>query len=283
MSKFSKMLKVAQQVVDAQGSSRQQGSGPSRSGASSGSSLRSTIENAVASFGGGSRPQGPATPPTQRAYPASTGGHAQQSAPSQVSDADRRAIARYDYLMQTADPHQVEQIHADAFARLTPAQREAVRDRMQTDLPPHEQPRSADVADLSRAAARTEARRPGSMRSVLAKVGAGGAAAGVAVGAVGVLGVVAAGAAVSSVAGPLLAEAANLGVDLDALAAGVDVEGLVAGASDLGVDALGDVGAGLDGVTTAAEGTLGGLGDTFSEAGGSLSDLARGLDPRDLF
>ncbi|MFD2028546.1 hypothetical protein [Promicromonospora aerolata] len=218
--------------------------------------------------------------------------------PSASTDADRQAIARYDYLMQTAEPHQIEQIHAESFARLTPAQRQAVQQRMQTELPPHEQPRSADVADLSRAAARTEARRPGSMRSVLAKVGTGGAVAGVAVGGVGVLGVVAAGAAVSSVAGPLLENAANVGVDFETLASGVDVEGLTsslgdlgtgaldeaaAGVGDLGTGALGEATTGVEDLAGTADGALSGLGDQVSGAGERLTDLAKGFDPRDLF
>lgn len=48
-----------------------------------------------------------------------------------ASAADRQAIARYDYLMQTADPQHIEQIHRDAFARLTPDQRGVIERRMQ--------------------------------------------------------------------------------------------------------------------------------------------------------
>jgi hypothetical protein len=267
--KLSQVFKIAQKVLDAQDSSRRSGS----SASSSGGSLRATLENAVSTFGGGARPTGsaPGDAQPQRQQP--------QQSRTAVPDSDRQAIARYDYLMQTADPHQVEQIHAEAFARLTPAQREAVRQRMQADLPPHEQPRSADVADLSRAAGRAEARRPGSVRSVLAKVGKGGLVGGVAVGAVGLLGVVAAGAAVSSVAGPLLAGAADLGVDFDSLASGLDL-----GALDVeGLSGVGDLGAGVEDLAGAAEGTLGSLGDTVSGAGQSLSDLGSGFDPRDLF
>ncbi|WP_407319878.1 cation-transporting ATPase [Isoptericola halotolerans] len=233
MSKLSKAFSLAEKAYDAHQSSSR-GSGPTtRSGSSD---WRSMLESAV---GGGSRPSaGPSRPAPA---PSSSAGTPRTNVP----DADRQAIARYDYLMRTAEPHEVEQVHAEAFERLTPQQREAVLQRMRADLPVNEQPRSASVADLSRAAGRSEARRPGSMRSVLAKAGTGGAVAGAAVGAVGLLGVVAAGAAVSSVAGPLLADAADLGVDLDSLASGI--------------------------------------GDQVSEAGQSLSDLAGGFDVRDLF
>jgi hypothetical protein len=264
MSKLSKAFSLAKKAYDAHQSSSR-GSGPTaRSGQSD---WRSMLESAV---GGGSRP------PAGGSYPPPTGSRPASAAPSagrprtDVPDADRQAIARYDYLMRTAEPHEVEQVHAEAFERLTPQQREAVLQRMQADLPANEQPRSASVADLSRAAGRSEARRPGSMRSILAKAGTGGAVAGAAVGAVGLLGVVAAGAAVSSVAGPLLAEAGNLGVDFESLASGVDLGSL--GVEGLATD-LGDVG------TEAVSG----FGDQVSEAGQSLSDAAGGFDLRDLF
>ncbi|MDR7384773.1 cation-transporting ATPase [Promicromonospora iranensis] len=248
MSKLSSMIGLAKKMLDAQtGQQTQQGA-----------------------------PQG-----TQQSGSAGQQSRRSPSAPAS-SDADRQAIARYDYLMQTAEPHQIEQIHAESFARLTPAQRQAVLQRMQAELPAHEQPRSADVADLSRAAARTEARQPGTMRSMLAKVGTGGAVAGVAVGAVGVLGVVAAGAAVSSVAGPLLENASNLGVDFEALASGVDVEGLTSSVGELGTGALDEATAGVGDLAGSADGALSGLGDQVSGAGQSLSDLAQGFDPRDL-
>lgn len=293
MSKLSNMIGLAKKVLDSQ-TGQQQQQGTPQSGSTGQRSWQSTLQDVVTAVNG--RGQA-AQAPGQAAPHQGRQNQAGQNAPAST-DADRQAIARYDYLMQTAEPHQIEQIHAESFARLTPAQREAVLRRMQTELPPHEQPRSADVADLSRAAARTEARKPGSMRSVLAKVGTGGAVAGVAVGAVGILGAVAAGAAVSSVAGPLLENAANLGVDFDTLASGVDVEGLTSSVGDLGAGALdeaaagvGDVGAGaldqasagVEDVAGAADGAVSGLGDQVSGAGQQISDLASGFDPRDLF
>lgn len=287
MSKLSNMIGLAKKVLDSQTGQQQQQGSP-QSGPTGQKSWQSTLQDVAAAVSG--RSQG-AGSPAAGAPGRAPAGH-QRPGATASSDADRQAIARYDYLMRTAEPQQIEQIHAESFARLTPAQREAVLRRMQTDLPAHEQPRSADVADLSRAAARTEARRPGSMRSVLAKVGTGGAVAGVAVGAVGILGAVAAGAAVSSVAGPLLENAANLGVDfeslaagvdVDALASGVDVEGITSSVGELGTGALDEAAAGVGDVTGAADGALSGLGEQISGAGQQVSDLAQGFDPRDLF
>jgi hypothetical protein len=293
MSKLSNMIGLAKKVLDSQSGQQQQGA--PQGGSTGQKSWRSTLEDVVGAVNGRSQTAGaPGQAPTPQARPVP---QSRPGAPAST-DADRQAIARYDYLMRTAEPHQIEQIHAESFARLTPAQREAVLRRMQTDLPPHEQPRSADVADLSRAAARSEARRPGSMRSTLTKVGAGAAVGGLAVGAVGILGVVAAGAAVSSVAGPLLENAANLGVDFDALASGVDIEGLTSSVGELGTGALdeatagvGELGngavdeaaAGVEGLAGTADGALSGLGDQVSGAGQQLSDLAKDFDPRNFF
>lgn len=339
MSKLSNMIGLAKKMLDSQNGQQQQQGAP-QGGSTGQRSWQSTLKDVADAVSGRDQQQGApgqgypgqqGYPGAQQGYPGQQQGYpgAPQGYPGQqqgyrgapgAADADRQAIARYDYLMQTADPHQVERIHAESFARLTPAQRHAVLQRMQTELPPHEQPRSADHAELARAAARSEARRPGSMRSVLAKVGTGGAVAGVAVGAVGILGAVAAGAAVSSVAGPLLENAANLGVDFESLAAGVDVEGLTAAAGEFGTGALGEAAAGfeeygtgaIDQATAGIEGygadalgqattgvedfagsaegavsgvgdQVSGVGDQVSEAGQGLSDIAEKFDPRNFF
>ena len=186
---------------------------------------------------------------------------------TQGTDADRAAIARYDYLLQTADPHRIEQIHREAFARLTPEQRAQVQQRMDAELSPGERPASSSADDLARAAGRTEAARPGRMRGLLSRVGGLGAAGVVGGAAVGALGVVAVGAVGSAVAGPLLEQAAGLGVDFDALAQGVDLEAI---ASGFGGEELAGAAEGL--VGSAGE-TVSGLGDTASEWGQKLGDL----------
>lgn len=211
------------------------------------------------------------TPPTPSttagpSAPVGRSGRAGLTPPSasEISATDRAAIARYDYLLQTADPHQVEAIHRDAFERLTPAQRALVERRMQTELPPHERPRSASASDLARAAGRTEAANPGRMRALLSRAGRAGAVAGAGGAVVGVLGAVAGGAILSSVAAPLLEQAAGWGVDFDALAEGVDVES-IAGEALGGVgDAVGGVGEQVGGWSEQLGGfEIPGLGDFF--------------------
>lgn len=210
-------------------------------------------------------------------------GPSASSAPSAaINDADRAAIARYDYLLKTAGPEQIEQVHREAFERLTPVQREQIEQRMRAELPSHERPGSPGAEDLARAAARAEAGRPGTLRGLLARAGGtnagganggpgvrtaamvGGAAVGVGLAAGGVLAAVAGGAIVSSIAGPLLEQAAGLGVDFEALAGGIDVGGftgevgdLVAGAGE-SVSGLGDQVAEFG-----SNFTLPGLGDFF--------------------
>ena len=206
-------------------------------------------------------PSDPYSPP-----PAPRAGGTRQPA----SDTDRAAIARYDYLLQTADPQRVEQIHREAFARLTPQQRELVEARMQEELPPGERPRSSSADDLARAAGRAEAMNPGRMRGLLSRVrggGVGGAAVVAGGAAVGILGVVAGGAVLSSVAGPLLDQAANMGVDFGALAEGVDLESLAAGVD---VDAL--TGGAEELMGTAGE-AVSGLGDAATGWGERVGDL----------
>lgn len=209
---------------------------------------------------GSARPRDAYAPPAARAPRSS----------NVASDADRAAIARYDYLLQTADPQRVEQIHREAFARLTPEQRTLVEARMRQELEPGERPRSSSPDDLARAAGRAEAMRPGRMRGLLSRVrgaGAGGAAVAAGGAAVGLLGVVAGGAVLSTVAGPLLEQAANIGVDFGALAEGIDVESLAAG-----IDVESIAGGAGDLMGSAGE-AASGLGEAATGWGERLGDL----------
>ncbi len=235
MSKLSRLIGLAAKALDSSSSSS---ASSSRQGSSAGG-WRGMVRSAADALTGDGRgvPPSPAQNSDVRSAGAPVGltppaaGAPASASHSPLSAADRQAVARYDYLLQTADPHQVEQIHREAFARLTPEQRAHVQARMTAELPAHEHPRSSSPDDLARAAARGEATRPGMLKGLLARAGTGGGAArlagGAAIGAgVGVLGAVAAGAVVTSVAGPLLAQAVGMGVDFDALAAGVDLDGM---------------------------------------------------------
>jgi hypothetical protein len=202
-----------------------------------------------------------------------------------ASEADRIALGKYDYLLRTAEPEQLEQVHRDAFARLTPQQRELVQARLAEELPAHEQPRSGSTDDLARAATRGETAHPGLMQRVFGGHGrpgsspdgspsgtrpdsgagrfAAGAAAGAGVAALGGLALaVAGGAAVSSVAGPLLSGALADGIDFGGLAEGFGLEG-VTGLSE----GLGGLGESVDGIAQGGEEYLGGLGDQLGGLG----------------
>jgi hypothetical protein len=174
---------------------------------------------------------------------------------SSMSAADRQALAKYDYLLQTAPPQQLEQVHRDAFERLTPEQREQVLARLTAESPA-DRPASSSPADLARSATRGEVARPGLMKRVLGstggKVGAG-AAAGIGIGALGGLAVaVAGGAALSAVAAPMLGDALANGVDFEQFAGGFE---------------------GLDGLAASGEEFVGGLGEQASGLGEQASGL----------
>lgn len=79
------------------------------------------------------------------------------------SEEDRQAIERYRYLLRTAPPETVEQVHAEAFGKLTPAQRQQVLQDLSSGLAPSERPASDDPATLARAATRAEYSQPGFM------------------------------------------------------------------------------------------------------------------------
>ena len=277
MSMFSKLTGLAQKALDKSGSSNQGGN-------SGQTDWRAIVRTAAGALTGDGR-----TPePGRQAEPSDRPAAAQPvqgRSTVPVSDADRAAIARYDYLLKTADPHQVELVHREAFERLTPAQRDQIQQRMHAELPAHERPRTSTADDLARTAARTQASRPGLLRGLLARAGGGaghgagrgaligGAAAGAGLAAGGVLTAVAGGAIISSVAGPLLEQAANIGVDFESLASGINLESIAGGLD------LGGLSGGVDELATSAGDTVSGLGDQVSELGSGFT--LPGLD--DLF
>ena len=277
MSKISRLFGLAARAVDKAGSSRpSSGTGPA-----AGTDWRDLVRTAADAVTGDRRsPQTPAAsapvtrPDTTAGAPGATPAGRRYAPPAASGTAltpeDRAAIARYDYLLRTADPDQVERLHREAFERLSPAQRAHVRGRMDAEFAPHDRPRSDAPADLARAAGRAEAQRPGRMSALLARAGRGGLVGAGVVGAGGLLAVVAGGAIASTVAAPLLAQAVATGVDFTGLAAGVDVEALASGldlpalAEGLGAGAIGDVAGGAqDAISGAGEG-LSGLGERIS-------------------
>ncbi|MCA5891790.1 hypothetical protein LEP48_00295 [Isoptericola sp. NEAU-Y5] len=92
-------------------------------------------------------------------------------------DPDDVAIERYRYLLRTAPPDAVEQAHAEAFDRLSPAQRRQVLDELSAAVPPAERAPSDEPHDLARMATRAEMRRPGLLEQTFRGRQAAGASA----------------------------------------------------------------------------------------------------------
>lgn len=273
MANLSRLIGMASKVIDKQMQQRGGGQGSPRQG---GTDWRDVVRSAADKLTGDDRNQQP-----QQQY----GGQQQHGAPQQygapqqtgrpqprgAADPDKVALAKYDYLLRTSSPDQLEQVHHDAFARLTPEQRQQVLTRMNTELPPQERPSDASAGGMARAMTRGELSRPGLIRRVLGGSGgrggragavAGGAAVGAGAMALGGLAVaVAGGAVVSAAAAPLLAGAADLGVDF---------EGIASGIGDLG---LADLGSGVEGFAAEGEQLLGGVGEQVSGLGEQASGL----------
>ncbi|WP_404291796.1 hypothetical protein [Glutamicibacter arilaitensis] len=181
-----------------------------------------------------------------RNYPDQRGAAQPRPAGAQnASREDQAAIEKYRYMLRTAPPQDMERAHAEAFARLTPQQRELLHAELADQLPAAERPVSQRPEDLARAATRAEVSRPGFMDKILGQSGSGrksmgGLAAGAAGGlGVGLLGGVAGAFIGTAIAGPLLDGFAGIGEEFG----------------------------------SAAES----LGDSFAGAGEGLSDQAGGM------
>ena len=158
---------------------------------------------------------------------------------------DDRAVERYRYLLQTAPPETIEQVHTEAFAALSPEQRRLVFDELARTAPAGEAPADDEPATLARAATRSELRQPGTMERTL-----GGPSFGQMVGAA-LLGTVA-----GYVSGSALASAFLPPLDAGATDAGAPDAGADAGGADTGADA-----GGFDGGADAGGFDGGGFGD----------------------
>ena len=149
-------------------------------------------------------------------------GNPQAAAPSRE---DHAAIEKYRYMLRTAPPQDMERAHAEAFARLTPQQRELLHHELNEQLPPAERPRTQDPRDLARSATRAEISRPGFMDKLLGSGGKGrnlGMAAGAAGGlGIGLLGGVAGAFIGTAIAGPLLDGFAGIGEEFGSMADGL--------------------------------------------------------------
>ena len=80
--------------------------------------------------------------------------------PMAPGEVDEQALQRYRYMLRTAPPETTEQAHAEAFAKLTPAQRQQVLRELGRVMP-NEQATGDDPRSLARMATRAEIRQPG--------------------------------------------------------------------------------------------------------------------------
>lgn len=204
--------------------------------------------------------------PGQRGgYGAPQQGDWQPPPPSRQPQAseDERAIARYQYLLRTAPPERIEEVHAEAFAALSPQQRQQVLDRLSSDLPPGEAPRTDDPQEMARAATRAEMQQPGYMQR---SFGGGGMGMG------GVLAGSLLGSVAGVVVGSAIAQSLFGGFDQSPEAAAVG-EGSGDAGGDVGAeDASGADAGGTDG--GGAEGSDGGFfgGGDGGDGGGGFFD-----------
>jgi hypothetical protein len=166
-------------------------------------------------------------PPAPQAYGSRPG----TPAAAPAKDPDAAAIERYRYMLRTAPPETVEQAHAEAFAKLTPEQRQKVLADLSAEVPPSERASSDDPRSLARMATRAEMRQPGTMERALGGGRGGG---------MGMGGMIA-GTLLASVAGAFIGTAiADAFLD-DESAGGEDVAGGEEMAADPGAE---DPGAG---------------------------------------
>jgi len=186
---------------------------------------------------------------------------------------DEIAVERYRYLLRTAPPATIEQVHEEAFAKLTPEQRRMLFTQLQADAPAGDAPQADDAHSLAVAATRSEMRQPGTMVQAL------GGAANAGNGAPG-FGSMFASSLLGSVAGYVIAStlmSAFMPMDMG----GDNSAGADAGA-DSGSDAGTDAGSGSDssGEFTSADGAgdfgggdMGGGDFGSGDMGGGFGDF----------
>ncbi|MDN4638803.1 hypothetical protein QCD70_00960 [Agreia sp. PsM10] len=182
---------------------------------------------------------------------------------------DDIAIERYRYLLRTAPPETIEQVHEEAFARLTPEQRAQLFAQLSSEAPAGEAPRDESAPALAQAATRSELRNPGTLERSLSAPAQGGFGMG--------MGSMFAGSLLGSVAGIVVGSAIaqafmpdlGAGEASGADASAADSAGADAGGADSGgADASGADAGGADG---------GGFGD-FGGGDFGGGDFGGGFD-----
>ncbi|KQX07756.1 MULTISPECIES: hypothetical protein [unclassified Leifsonia] len=86
---------------------------------------------------------------------------------------DELAVQRYEYLLRNAGPDTVEQVHSEAFAKLSYAQRDLMFDQLVARAAANdEKPVDATPGSLATAATLVETRRPGSIKRLFGNASA---------------------------------------------------------------------------------------------------------------
>lgn len=98
----------------------------------------------------------------------------QVRAASAARSEDEVAVERYRYLLRTAPPETIEQVHEEAFAKLSPEQRRMVFNELVKDAPSGEAPTADDPRSLAVSATRSEMRQPGTLERSFGNVAAAG-------------------------------------------------------------------------------------------------------------
>jgi hypothetical protein len=183
--------------------------------------------------------------------------------PGPRASEEDRAVARYRYLLRTAPPEQLEALHAEAFATLTPQQRQELLRELST-ASPDEAGTSSEPADLARAATRAEMRQPGTLQNTFSRGSMGGGTG---------MGGMFAGSMMGTIAGVVVGSAiADMmlgGYDQSPEAQEAGDTGSVAGTDggDAGTDSGGDQGSGDAGGDSGYAADAGGT-DTGGDWGG---------------
>jgi hypothetical protein len=185
---------------------------------------------------------------------------------------DEIAVERYRYLLRTAPPDAIEQVHEEAFAKLTPEQRQMVFEELKAGAAPTDRPMYDDPRSLARAATRSELRQPGFLERTFGG-GYGGYGGGGYMRSGPSFGSMLGGSLLGSVAGVVIGSAIA-----DALMPGIGDLGndMFAGGADLGGYDGGYDGGGYDGGVDQSgfDGGSGGGGDFFGGGG----DFGGGMD-----
>ena len=82
---------------------------------------------------------------------------------SLFGNSEASTIERYRYVLRTAPAETIEQVHAEAFAQLSDAQRAVIYEELSRGAGTGERPLSSEPATLARAAVRAESRTTGNL------------------------------------------------------------------------------------------------------------------------